>query len=487
MSSTAQMICPSCGMPADPGAAFCESCGAVLDGMSPVESRVSPVENAESRMSPVACRETPGGAEPDTRHATGDMPDARQATGDMPDARQATSDMPYARHATGDMPDAPLELIWDDARAFIVGQTGQFAFRLRARCSVAKAALSISVDGAFLPAVKFERIRAFETREGTIPFAPAAPGAVSVSIRLETVLETGAHETFCAERAPEHDVMSAERIDVRGAGSITINQQNNTGLARNDGLNLSALRGVSVDRWAEQRSVLGRRGGFHEIAVLPLSVRHETAMLRSRGRDVVFVAGSDLMTFGVSHRAAVRVSAFAGPASGIQDGPLSFVSGRHFSLRRDRASGSIVVCDGAPCAKSGDSSHAEWKRSTNGTTFDGETLSSSGFPLPPGSDHEISLAPYAVRGGALSLHIFAAGAPDFVKVTSSGESACSAVVVWGRVPLEEVLGPDGRGMAVSCVDGRLVFEGPGVRRSRLAFRCGGSLPGCPSWNVCPAP
>ena len=381
---------------------------------------------------------------------------------------------------------APARLLWDDARTFISGQSGQFAFRVVAECDIERLGVAATAGGTDLPPVVFYGLHAGESREGTMPFMPVRVGSVSVALAVETKLPSRAREVFSAGRSPEHAVLSPERLDVRGAGSLTINVQNNTGIVRNDDMKVaSALRGARVDRWDEQRQVLGRRGAFVPVGLSSVSVDRETVHLRCGARDVAIAAGSGSVSFGdSSRRASVPLCGLAGPRS-------CYVSGTHFSMRRDPLSRSIVLRDGAPDASSPRSAggSTQWRSSTNGTCVDGVPVAGAGVALPPGRSCEVSLAPYAVPGGAMNLLLDSSAAPAWLSASLPGDAGEPsparpfAVVVWDDVPLAAVLGPEARGLRVSVVDGRLVLSGDGVAPVRLDFLSGRPLPRCPGWSV----
>jgi len=494
--STSQ-ICPQCGTPFAGGAVFCDACGAdlhaassapALGGAGRTEAEdVGPAESAvrKSRAEFVPSTElsaTAGGAA---------EPGGTQGGSLRPSMPAQPAFFPSPLHA--DPSDAvPFVLEWDVARQFIEGQSGAFAFRVTALWDLAKIGVAASVDGEDLPCAVFSGMRRGETREGTFAFTPGKTGRISVRLRVETVPRGLAHEMFAASGDPEHMVFPARRISVQGAGVVTINVENNTGIVRNDELDLRGLRGTAVDHWEDQRRALGLGGEFRSVAFSPGSVRRENALLRSSAADglseLLVLPGTDLVTFGTSSRADAGL--FVETEDGYTDERRTgYVSGLHFSIQRDPKREAFILRDGGPDRKTG--SRSAWKKSTNGILVDGEDLRGE-HPLRPGAILRVCLAPYAVSGGALPLEIETKGWDDpaadgcedrpgnlsSLLVRRRDNPRKAILVVWGAAALDPVLGT-ATGLRVACAVGRLFLvqpDGGGTRFHRLA---GHFLPGTP--------
>ena len=391
--------------------------------------------------------------------------------------------------------DLPFALEWDEARAFIAGQPGAFAFRLRALVALAHVGLAVRLSGVAEPlVVKRAGLRAGETCEETLAFTPAVAGSLSVRLQLETILESGTHETYEARRTFEHVVRSATHEEVQGPGSVTVNfvptVENNTGIVRMEDARLSVagLQSVRVDRWADQDRVIGRRGAYRPVFFASVSVSHENVRLRAAGADpgeLLVLPGSDCVTFGASRRAAVRLEPET--AAGAPD-PLRrrYVSGLHFAIRRDPSRDAFFLYDGGPDR---DPPHA-WRPSTNGLTIDGAALAAP-RPLPLDRPAEIRLAPFAANGGALALSIEARGWDDPAAAgrrrTGDLSSALlrrrdnpgkAILVVWGAAALDPVLGTNA-GLRVAAEGGRLFLVRPDGRAERFGRLAGRTLPGTP--------
>jgi len=463
-------------MPAGPGAAFCENCGAEL-----------PTAGAAVAGEGAAPVPPPAGSVPSLPPSAS----FRNAV-PAPPAFSAPARTPVAFPVSAAEADEfPFELEWDDARTFVEGCSGVFAFRVAARCDLRELAISVAVDGSEARIVRLADLRRGERREATVDYRPAAAGCVSVSLRAGAELSGGSRETFDAARVPEHAVLPARRYSVQGAGSLTIRVENNTGIVRNDDLNLSALRGSRSDDWNDQREVLSRRGVYRPVAFAPGPVSRESVLLRCAGgpySELVLVPGSDVLTFGrSSRRAAVRLRPESG--AGAEDEARSrFLSGVHFTLKADRGGASYSLFDGGPGAD------GSWLPSTNGTEVDGRSLPDSGLPVRPGATLVVRPAPYAVPGGAFDLkletHGSAApaggtdqrGALASILATSSDSPRRATLVVWGEASLDRYLGTNS-GLAVACRRGRLYFIRPGSRPERFPFLSGGVLPGTTSCSV----
>ena len=367
---------------------------------------------------------------------------------------------------------------------------GQLAFRFKPLCSLAKAGVRAVVNGANAGVQVFSAMQAGRVREGLFDITPDRPGTLSVQLRVETLLDSGTHETFEAERCLEHEVYPATRLDVRGAGSLTINVSNNTGIVRNDDMNLSVLRGAQSDRWEDQRRVLGRRGSFARIGFAPVSVVHENARFLGTGAaldELLVVPGSDTVSFGRSARRADVILSSETPDGESDPMRSGFVSGVHFSIRRDRSCETFSIFDGGPS----DHDSRGWSKSTNGLAVDGK-LENAPRSLAAGRRFSVTLAPYAVAGGALPLELETRGWDDpaasgcasrvgnlsSVLVRRLDNPRKAVLVVWGAAALDPVLGTKS-GQRVASLDGRLFLvdrHGEATSIHRLAGR---ALPGTP--------
>ena len=384
----------------------------------------------------------------------------------------------------------PFELEWDEARTFVEGRPGKLEFRFKSLCNIAQAAVAATIDGGEAQQQMFRSaMRAGNVRQGLFDFTPDRSGTFSVRLRVETLLDGGTHEFFEADRAIEHRVYPATRQEVVGAGNVTVNYaptvENNSGIARLDDVRISApgAQGIRVDNWADMDRVLGRRGSFCPVAFASTAVRRENVRFRASGAaldELLVLPGSDLVSFGRSgSRSDVRL--LTETAEGCTDDSRScYVSGVHFTVRRDRGREEFELFDGGPDGKS-----------KNGLTFDGQFVQSS-RTLPPGRTIAVVLAPYAVSGGALPLSFetrgwddpAAAGCTERPGNLSSllvrrGDNPRKAVlVVWGAAALDPVLGTE-TGLGVVSAQGRLYLSGPSGRTRRLIRLAGAPLPGTP--------
>ncbi len=380
----------------------------------------------------------------------------------------------------------PFQLEWDGDREFIEGQAGQLAFRLRASCDLKAIGIAASVDGTDLTPVIVSKIRSGETRESSFDFVPNVSGILSVKLCAEVQLSGRTVETYEAERTLNHQVLPAQRISVHGAGSVIVKVENNSGIVRNDDLNLSALRGEKIDHWKDFREVFGRRGAFRPVAFTPTAIRHESIRFRATGAaldELLVVPGADMVTFGKSSsRTDVRL--VAETADGCRDSVRSgYVSNVHFSLRRSRSNEEIAICDGGPLDGSA------WRESTNGLNIDGEPLTGS-RTLPADRRMAVTLAPYTISGGAIPLELetrgwddpAAAGCADRSGTLSSvlvrrlDNPRKAVLVVWGAADLDALLGTR-NGLRVASIRGRLHAVYPDGSARRLMLFSGHALPG----------
>lgn len=500
MSDTESSVCPVCGRAADPEASFCEVCGAELHAkVAEVESHAEFAEVAEGKSHAQFAKVAEGKS-----HA--EVAEVAEEVGAVPPplvhAKPAASVRPTEPASAGFGPSAAIplranpaevvsfELEWDEARSFIEGRAGQLAFRFKPLCNLAKAGVRAVVNGANAGVQVFSAMQAGRVREGLFDITPDRPGTLSVQLRVETLLDSGTHETFEAERCLEHEVYPATRLDVRGAGSLTINVSNNTGIVRNDDMNLSVLRGAQSDRWEDQRRVLGRRGSFARIGFAPVSVVHENARFLGTGAaldELLVVPGSDTVSFGRSARRADVILASETPDGESDPMRSDFVSGVHFSIRRDRSCETFSIFDGGPS----DHDSRGWSKSTNGLAVDGK-LENAPRSLAAGRRFSVTLAPYAVAGGALPLELETRGWDDpaasgcasrvgnlsSVLVRRLDNPRKAVLVVWGAAALDPVLGTKS-GQRVASLDGRLFLvdrHGEATSIHRLAGR---ALPGTP--------
>ena len=342
----------------------------------------------------------------------------------------------------------------------------------------------------------FSSLQAGRTREGLFDIEPDRPGAMAVQLRVETLLDGRTHEIFEAERGIEHNVYPATRQEVQGAGGVTINYapkiENNSGIARLDDVRISApgAQGFRVDHWKEMDGVLGRRGRFVRVGFAPVSVSRENARFRATGAaldELLVVPGADTVSFGKSaSRADVRLAAET-PDGGSDEARAGFVSGVHFSIRRDRACETFSIIDGGPSRDD----PKKWCKSTNGLAIDGE-LADGPRTLPAGRRLSVTLAPYVVSGGALPLELRTRGWDDPAAAGCTGRAGNlssllvlrldnprkAVLVVWGAAALDPILGTK-TGHRVVSLDGRLHLADASGRVRRLTRLAGTPLPGTP--------
>jgi hypothetical protein len=369
------------------------------------------------------------------------------------------------------------------ARTFIENKPGVFFWRMTPVCDLAKARLVCTVNGRPLEETVLEAIQGGACREGTFPYTPPIAGSLSVRLRVEVRYVGGVCESFEATAAHVHTAYPEKRTEIRGAGSVVINAQGNTGINRFDDMGLSALRGTASDLWEEQRSVLARRSEWAPVSFSSVEVGLEIVRLRSGDTELQVVSGLGPVTFGrSSHRADVRL--FPETPAGCPDNRRGlFVSGVHFTL--------LPVPGGELHLRDGGAGGGRWCSSTNGTALDGTLVSApQSMPLSPGRTFALTLAPYAVLDGALSLELETL--PHGAASRGCDHSGQVAAVVLRRAdtPRRIVLVVRGgasfdslfdahTGLYVGLVRGRLRLlraDGSSVRLLHLAGR---PLPGSP--------
>ena len=488
MSSSALPLCPSCGMPVSPDAAFCENCGAEIrreEAARPEEG--SPHCGAGEGVANEGGASRPG--EPETA-----SPSARPegslhhlpaaAARPLPPAEPSFTAAPRPSPPTEERvfdAEAPFSLEWDDRRAFIEGVRCNFSFRLRSHARLSKFGIRVEVDGEGLPPVLFSSLLPGDVREGLFPFVPRTPGAISVRFVAEVLYEGGCSEGFESARPFEHTVSPFRRFLSDDSG-LRIDIRDNSGLIRLDDLKLPSQ--TITDLKAEIEKALALRGGWKTAPVAPSFVARERVRLRVGERECLVVAGGDVVTFGASSsRTTVSLApALRGPSG---ETCSRYVSGVHFSIRRDRFRDELLLCDGGPSAQSG--ANRSWRKSTNGTAVDG-TLLGEARPLHPGAPHAIQLAPYTVSGGALSLTLETRGYDEAdtgfdrmgdvssALVRLPDDPGRAALVVWGAAPLDPVLGTHA-GVRVASIRGRLHAVLPDGSVRRLLLLCGRTIPG----------
>lgn len=445
MSSPAIPLCPSCGTPVPPGAAFCEACGTEL--VSPQGGASTPCEPSAS-----ASGEASTPCEPPT---------------------------PCAPLSC----EAPFSLEWDDRRAFIEGVRCNFSFRLRCLARLSKFGLRVEVDGEELPLVLFSSLLPGDIREGLLSFVPKAPGAISVRLVAEVLYEGGCTEGFEAVRPFEHTVSPFRRFLADDAG-LRIDIRDNAGLIRLDDLKLPHQ--TITDLKAEIEKALSLRGGWKEAPVAASFVARERVRLRVGGRECLVAAGGDVVTFGTSS-SRTTVSLAAAATGTARETRARYVSGVHFSIRRDRFRDELLLCDGGPASPDG--SNRPWRKSTNGIAVDGSLLGEA-RPLHPGAPISLLLAPYAVSGGALPLTLETSGYDESDAAFDRAGDVSSALlrrpdnpdrtalVVWGSAPLDPVLGTH-TGLRIASIRGRLHAVLPDGTVRRLLLLSGRTIPGTP--------
>ena len=490
MSSPALQLCPSCGTPVTPGAAFCENCGAEIVGEAAARPDASPHHGAGEGLA------SEGGASEGGASEGGASEGGASRSGEpetaSPSARPEDSPHPLRVAAPRfSMPaepafdaDAPFVLEWDERRAFIAGVRCNFSFRIRCRTRMARFGLCAEVDGEEPFVVRYSDLREGDVREGLFPFVPKTPGAVSVKIVAEVLYEEkGCHERFEAARPFEHLVSPLTRYLSSGNQSVNIDIRDNTGLIRLDELQLP--RQAITDLKSEIDKALQLRGGWESVAMPSTSIKRERFHLRTADGECLVVAGCDTVTFGAS---ASRTSVPLATASCQGEGGR-FISGVHFVLQRDRLRNELLLRDGGPSKEN----PSVWRRSTNGTLVDDSLLTGS-RPLHAGDALSVCLAPFVVSGGALSLSLKTRGYDEdslgfdrtgdvssvLVTERTSGETpprpARSALVVWGAAQLDPIFNTH-TGIRVALIRGRLHAVYPDGTARRLLFLAGRPLPG----------
>jgi len=505
--------CPSCGMPVEAGAAFCDSCGAVLPPEDkPAPAANPPAEAAPGTLAAKAFRLDEPAASPRTAAApNGGSPGAAFCDGCgavlPPEDKPAPAANPLAEATPGAMaakafrldepavspraaaapnggsPDAPFSFEWDDARQFIAGSGGAFAYRMTFRCCLDSVVISVSVNGEALAPAEFPFVRAGETREGSFQFTPKMAGVVKADVGVEVVMADRVRESFTPMRQLTGMALSGNRVDVvGGAGSFTINAGENTGINRFDGMNLGALGGVKVDRWSDERSVFDRPAEWRDVPFASCRVGFESVRLCCGGRTLTVASGAAPVAFGRSaRRADVQLCAMA-PDGCVDESRTRYLSGVHFTL--SESNGAIVLRDGG-CEQHQGS--RVWRKSSNGIAINGR-MSVSDERIQAGRPVKVVLAPYAIPGGALSLSM---EAQDRSRCIAGCDAKCDVaslsilpedspdkalLVVWGSAGIDGLLGAVS-GFQVGLVRGRLRVIAPDGSSERLMHLVGGAIPG----------
>lgn len=487
MSAPDLQICPSCGMPLDPGASFCGACGAEFrtegrDAGIPSAEPDARVEAAEDRATRLAHPVAPPPSVATPPPAADAVP--RATAFDSAPMRADPSDA------------VPFALEWDEAREFIERQAGTFSFRVTALWDLAKLGVAATVNEKDLPPAVFSGMRCGAVREGTFDFTPDKPGQVSVRLRVETIPHGLVHEAFVAERVVSHLVRTKDSKSYLGPQTVdqkaVIDNRNDRGLSRNEGQTVTQnVGGETADNWNDQDRVF-RRSQFAAVRFAPDDIRRENVLIRAFSNDglseLLLLPGTDLVTFGTSSRADAGL--FVETADGYTDERhTGYVSGFHLSIQRDPKREAFVLRDGGPDRKA--ATKAAWRKSTNGVAVDGEDLRGEHL-LRPGAKLRVCLAPYAVSGGALPLEIetkgwddpAAAGCEDrrgnlsSLLVRRRDNPRKAILVVWGAAALDPILGTKS-GLRAACVGGRLFLVRPDGEATRFHRLAGRTLPNSP--------
>lgn len=440
--STAATTCPSCKMPVAPGSAYCENCGAAL--------RLDESGEPQDQSGGASCP-----CEPHSTVAT----------------------------ILQTSPDAPFDLEWDDARQFIAGSCGAFAFRMTFRCNLKSVEVIANVDGEQLPAVAFLSVEAGDFREGSIAFTPKRPGAVTVNLRIAVTMANHIRETFEPKCPLRSMTLSGKRHDVLGGDlTVNINADGNTGINRFDGVNFGGLAGVRIDNWNDERSVLERPPEWRAIPLVSCEVGCEAVVLCAGERTLSVSSGANPVTFGrSSRRATVRLVAET-PDGLIDESHNRYVSGVHFTLMNHGRA--VIMRDGGAEDEKG---RRVWRKSCNGVAVDG-CMSTSDQTLSPGKSIRAVLAPYSVPGGALTLMIEARGHSGSVcgcdrdcelasvAIRRADAPKRAALVVWGAAEIDDLLGTS-TGLHIGLIHGRLRIIRQDGSSERLVHFLGGAIPG----------
>lgn len=495
MSETSDRICPQCGFPVPQDSRFCENCGATLpepvaerpEEPSSPEVSEHPFENprpdsvrtessaANDRMVPMP--------DPPTVSPM-DAPTVRGGFGDLPRPVAPVEPPRFAGHAAPEAEELPFSIEWDDARAFMEKHENAFALRFKAECDIEKLGVGIFVNGEPVgkPEVK-SNVRKWDRFECPFPFCPAQVGAFVVQIRVEIIQPSGAHEMFEPVESIVHTTFPerGKVVNFNGSINVRVDQSGNSGIIRNDNARvlLDGLETENVD--VRLQRILGSRGNFRKIGFSSTRIKHESVRLMGFGQELTIVRGTPCITFGRSRHADVCLE--AEKPDGSRDDVGKMISGRHCTVRYDRACGSFALRDGGPLEDG-----SGWKNSSNGTLFGDVTLTMNlGQNLLPGRSMPVCLAPHVRPGGALSLGFHAVepsfdfacdhmGNIDALIVRRKDNPAKTVLIVWGCVSLDEVLGSK-TGFRIACRRERLHLVKPDGSSSRLLFLSGQNLAG----------
>ena len=467
--------CPSCGVPVASGAVFCENCGKRLQAGG-ASSPSEPNDRASS------LGETHG-ASKDGSHGVLAPLTTLQGFGRSNDPTIRRSDDSTWPQAALDS-DAPFVFEWDEARQFVAGVAGVFAYRMRFRCDLNKVEFVADVGGEPLEVDPFFSVRAGEEREGAISYGPKSPGRIKINLCVNAEITGRVRESFKPTCPLSNDVLPDRPTDVIGGdGNLTVNINAADSIIRQEGMNIGGFRRETVDIENYIKRVLHQPPKWREVAFASCEeCGRETVRLCDGKRTLEVVAGTDSVTFGrSSRRAAVRLVP-AGTDGQPDDCRGRFVSGVHFTFVKSGSS--VLLRDGGPDEDAG---RKGWRKSSNGLTLDGR-MATSDQTLSPGRTVRAVIAPYSVPGGALAVTLEARGQDGCI---SGCDRSCelasvairredspdrAAIVVWGSADIGELLG-SGDGLRVGLVRGRLRLIRPDGSSVRLIHLVGGAVPG----------
>ena len=394
----------------------------------------------------------------------------------------ATADAPSASPAASDDL-VPFSLEWDSKREFIEGVQCNFAFRIRCRRRLSLLQLEIQVNDQ--PPVRkvYRELEPDDEWQDVQGYVPQTPGALTVRLSALACSEGGSRERFEARRPFEHRAYPFRRFLPVGSQNINIDNRDNNGIIRLDSLRIPTQ--AIEDLKAEIDRALEMKDGWQPTPFGAGKVLRDSVLLRGGERDLLVVAGSDLVTFGAhSLRPLVPLETEA-PDGTVDKSRTGLISRIHFTIHRDRVQRRFVLLDGGPSKDD----PSKWEVSTNHTELDGETISTE-RPLQEGRTYAIDLAPGTVDGEpALRLSAetrgwddpAAAGCPCVGNLSSIllryvDNPRKAVLVVWGGADLGKALGMDA-GPVVRTIHGRLHVVRSGERPRRLLSFEGRLLPG----------
>ena len=322
--------------------------------------------------------------------------------------------------------EVPFDFEWNGPSATAEGPAGRVAFRLRARCDLAKVGVALA-DAPSAPVV-LENLREGDEREGALEAAPE--GALPSALRVEAAFGYRVRERFRADPAAR---------------------------AEPDG------------------------EGFRPVRFLPEAVRREAVRLRAPDAaldDLLVLPGADLLRFGrpPSRRNDVDL-----------DGAPPVVSRGQFSLLLDRARGEVLLRDGVPdTGNPGSWIPSSHGVSVDG----GPLLSplplapNRRFALSlapramPEEPFRLSFETTGWDVPAAADWPFRDGPLSSLLVRREDAPRRPILVVWGAAALDPILGTSS-GLRVVTFRGRLHLSGSDGRLRRLPFLSGRVLPGTP--------